>query len=596
MLFNKKTQFNFPDGFSLIEVVVASAVFAVLALGIFQAFGGVSDLANNAKAKVAAVNLANEQIEIARNLPYSEVGIVGGWPPGKLPRERWATSTGFAFKIMTTVRNIDDPFDGTIGGDPNDLSPADYKLVEVEVSCESQFCHRLAPVILTTTVSPKNLETSSGNGALFIRVFDASGQPIPNVDIKVTNLKSTTTIIIEDKTNNDGMLQLVDIPPGEFTYRVEVSKAGYSSARTYTKGELGLLNPINPDVTVLPGQLTQLSLMIDLLSKLTLQTVNHYCQPVGPFNLKLEGTRLLGTDPDILRYSEDKTIPANGVLVLGDLVWDTYKFEGQDSSSVIVGSFPLQSVLVPPGTDNIVKLVLGPKSGRGLLVAVKDGSSGLPLSDVSVNLSGNGENRTIVTNRGYFIDSDWSEGVFETDGNLETRSPIGDLKLLKVFDNYRSNGYLVSDVFDSGATSTVFYDLNWLPTDQASSTGETSVRFQIATGNDSATTTWQWLGPDGTAETHYSISGSTINPASSPARYLRYRVLLSTEDSSVTPNISDIAITYGSACLPFGQAYFNNLATGAYEININKTGYQPLMIPVVINQDWQILEASLNLQ
>ena len=585
----------------MVEVLVASAIFAVLALGVYQAFVGVSGLAISAKNIAGAISLANEQIEIARNLPYSDVGIFAGSPPGKLPYERFATSSGMVFKITTFVHNIDDHFDGTINGNPNDSAPADYKLVEVTVSCGSGLpgqgvCRYFNPLTLTAIVSPKNLEISSGNGALFVKVFDANGQPVPEADVKVTNLKATTTMIIHDTTNNDGLLQLVDIPPGDFAYRVEVGKSGYSSARTYAKGELGLTNPISPDTTVLTGQLTQLSLIIDRLSNLTFQAVDNYCQPAGPFSLKLQGARLLSADPEVLRYSENKTISADGTLLLNNLEWDTYKIEADDSSLVIAGSFPLQSVLVPPGTDNTIKLVLKPKLGKGLLVSIKDGASGLPRSDVEVNLSGNGENRTLVTNRGYFTQTDWSTGDFETDGNIETRSPIGELKLVKVLDNYRSDGYLASNVFDSGATTTTFYNLNWLPADQASSTGALSIRFQIATGNDPATTTWNWLGPDGTADTYYSAPAATISSVNSPARYLRYRVFLSTANPLFTPNLSDVSITYSSACLPFGQIYFDDLSAGDYTVSASKTGYQNSTMPILVDKDWQILEITLNPQ
>ncbi len=591
MLLNNKKR-----GFSLVEALVASAVFVVLALGVYQAFVGVSHLTISAKAKSAAVSLANEQIEIARNLSYSDVGILNGWPAGSLPYERFATSSGFVFKITTTVRNVDDVFDGTIDGSPNDLNPADYKLVEVTVSCGNEICRNFVPLTMTTMVSPKNLETSSGNGALFVKVIDANGQPVTEADIKVTNVKATTTLIIQDSTNNDGVLQLVDLPPGEFAYQVEVSKVGYSSAKTYAQGEDGVANPTSPDATVLAGQLTQLTLVIDRLSSLTLQSVDNYCQPIGPFGLNLRGSRLLGTDPDILRYDENQIIGAEGSMLLSGLEWDTYNLEANDATFAIAGSFPLQSVLVPPGTDNTVKLVIKPKSGRGLLVAVKDGSSGLPLSNVSVNLSGEGEDKTLVTNRGYLTQTDWSTGNFVTDGNIEMHSPVGEIKLVEILGNYNPSGYLISEVFDSGATTTNFYDLNWLPADQPGSVGSDSVRLQIATGDDPATTTWNWLGPDGTGGTYYRSAGETISLANSPARYLRYRVFLSTEDPLVSPNLSDISITYSSACLPYGQIYFDGLTFGNYTITANKTGYQESSIPVSLDTDWQILEISLNPQ
>jgi hypothetical protein len=93
------------------------------------------------------VALANEQLEVARNLPYSDVGIVAGWPIGKIPYQKTEIRHGANFVVTTTVRNIDDPFDGTIGGTPNDPSPADYKLVDLSLDCPN--CKNFAPLKFT---------------------------------------------------------------------------------------------------------------------------------------------------------------------------------------------------------------------------------------------------------------------------------------------------------------------------------------------------------------------------------------------------------------------------------------------------------------
>ncbi|WP_340483347.1 hypothetical protein, partial [Acinetobacter baumannii] len=70
-------------------------------------------------------------------------------------------------------------------GSPNDTSPADYKLVELELSCTT--C--VAPQITTFTgrAAPKGLETSSTNGALFIQAINASGAFLPGATVHVVN-------------------------------------------------------------------------------------------------------------------------------------------------------------------------------------------------------------------------------------------------------------------------------------------------------------------------------------------------------------------------------------------------------------------------
>src|SRR5690606_32750082 len=74
------------DGFSLIELVIGSALFAVVALGIYQSYATLSALVSASRVKITATDLVNERLELIRNMPYSEVGVSGGIPNGPLLR------------------------------------------------------------------------------------------------------------------------------------------------------------------------------------------------------------------------------------------------------------------------------------------------------------------------------------------------------------------------------------------------------------------------------------------------------------------------------------------------------------------------------
>jgi len=118
-----------------------------------------------AQIKVLATALANEELEIARNLPYNDVGIINGIPSGKLIRTKSVTRDGHLFEVTLTVRNIDDPFDGTIGGNPNDLSPADSKVVQVDITCPN--CKSFPPIFITTRVAPKKFRNGVNQRSSF---------------------------------------------------------------------------------------------------------------------------------------------------------------------------------------------------------------------------------------------------------------------------------------------------------------------------------------------------------------------------------------------------------------------------------------------
>ncbi len=121
---------NYLTGFTLIDIVVGAGLLAVVFLGIFGAFRlGLSVLANS-KAKATALFLAEQRIELIRNLPYVKIGIIDGTPPGILEATEEITRNNITYNLITSIFYIDDPFDEMY---PDDLLPNDYKRAKVRV-------------------------------------------------------------------------------------------------------------------------------------------------------------------------------------------------------------------------------------------------------------------------------------------------------------------------------------------------------------------------------------------------------------------------------------------------------------------------------
>lgn len=70
----------------------------------------------------------------------------------------------------------------------------------------------------------------------------------------------------------------------------------------------------------------------------------------------------------------------------------------------------------------------------------------------------------------------------------------------------------------------------------------TRVLIQIAAGDSN--TTWSFIGPDGSADTHYANASSDIWSGLDGRRYARIRVMLETENGSVTPTVEEISLEY----------------------------------------------------
>src|SRR3989338_2489817 len=81
-----RTPVYYQKGVTLVESLVGVAVFMIIAASVYQAYSVTMSAIRNSRVKIAATALANEEFEIARNLSYADVGIVGGFPSGKIPR------------------------------------------------------------------------------------------------------------------------------------------------------------------------------------------------------------------------------------------------------------------------------------------------------------------------------------------------------------------------------------------------------------------------------------------------------------------------------------------------------------------------------
>lgn len=590
------------SGFTLVETLVGAFVLAIVAAGVYEGYASVLKLLTISKTKTTATYLANERMEIIRNMSYQNVGTVGGSPSGVILQEETVARGGITFTVNTTIRSIDDPFDGQIGGSPNDLSPADYKKVEISINCSS--CRSFTPIIINSIQAPKNLETSSGNGALFIQVFDASGQPIPDVNVTVINTAVTPAINLSDVTNQDGLLQLVDVPPSILGYQISVSKSGYSSGATLPSGAPGNPNPTKPHATVAVSQVTQVSFAIDRVGSINWRTASPTCAPRGNIPFSLSGSKLIGANPNVPNYSQNLTTNSSGNLTVSGLEWDTYSFSPLSTTYDLAGSSPLLSMFLAPGASLDTVLVFEPKIPNSLLVSVKDGGTGLPVADATVTLSNNeGFTQTLITNRGFLRQTDWSGGGGQddfvdptkyesSDGNVETNDPAGDVTLRSVFGTYEPSGTLTSSTFDTGSSVTTYYNIFWQPGSQPEDTGSDSARFQVATNNDQST--WNFIGPDGTGASYYTLTDQNIHTSNNGHRYLRYRAYLQTASSTLTPNISDVAVVFGSTCTPYGQVFFQSLSSGTYTVSVSKDGYQSTSVDVNVSAGWQLSEITLS--
>ena len=378
------------NGFTFIDILIGAALLIIVFTGILGAYQLGMKVVGQSKARTTAIALANQKIEMARNLSYQGVGTIGGIPAGQLNETEIITRNGAAYTVKTTVVYIDDSLDGLI---PADAQPSDYKRVKVKVSWQGQFGGGLA---LLTDVAPKEIWSEAGGGMILISVFDAEGIGVPQANISITNSAVNPAINAWYLADNNGNLVLPGAPTSNENYQITASKAGFSTDRTYGAEET--TNPLKPHVSVYDGRLAEASFSIDETGSFSVRTSGAKEQgypaiPNVPFALR--GAKIIGTDAQgaaVYKYSDNFLTNNDGELNVGNLEWDSYSFTVNKLATgfdLIGAESPLattstQPIDLLPNISREVRLIL--KAENSFLVTVKDEVSLQPIFGASIRI------------------------------------------------------------------------------------------------------------------------------------------------------------------------------------------------------------------
>lgn len=577
MPIHEKKNEKLHSGFTFLETIVVIGIIALVAQAVFLFASRTLNTSRDTEAWSIASGLATEQIELIRNSPYANVGTVGGIPSGVFPQTQTVTRANMSFTVKIVVKEFDDPYDGnaqgTIPGKPVDTVPADYKKVEVNVCWDTRSCAK--PLRLTSTVSPKNTESASDTGSLFITVLNADGNPVPTVNIRVVNTNLNPGLDATNTTDVDGKLQLLSMPPDIGGYHVEATKTGYTSDMTLPPTPQNP-NPSNPDTTVGIGQVTEVVLYIDLVSTVTTRAEQlNSCGTLSNISVQLTGERLIGNNPDVIRNNLSALTDASGAAVFNNVEWDNYSVSIASVDYILAGTDPPAPVYIAPNTNVTIRLFLAPASTPTLLVTVTDAGTGLPIADSQVHVQGNGYDKTNASNQGAFFQTDWSGGsgqqtyvnltkYFADDTNIRT-DIVGQITLpsqtsqdTPFTENFNTTAYRDDTVTTANWTTSAPYEVR-LPDDPnnpgqylASATAQ-SLKLNPEDGLITKITMTAAEQPNGqTIEYYVTADGVSFEPIipntdhyfASPGSDLRWRAVLSTTDPTVTPRFNELVFHY----------------------------------------------------
>ncbi len=256
------------DSFTLIEVLVGIFLITIVFFGIFNGFQLATQVIEKSKARIGALAIANQEIENIRNLLYESIGVRAGFPEGILEVSTTTRLNNIDYIIEKKVDFIVDFADGV--SLPQDECPNDYKKAEVKVSWSGR---AKGQVSLVTSISPKNLsqECAIIGGILSVSVLDAFGALVLSPLIEIKNpLTDLTIVAVSPETGQ------YYFPLATSTYKVMISKNGYSQERTYSAAEVAI--PEKPNPLVLEDQLIETSFFIDRVGVFSANTFSLWGQ------------------------------------------------------------------------------------------------------------------------------------------------------------------------------------------------------------------------------------------------------------------------------------------------------------------------------
>jgi prepilin-type N-terminal cleavage/methylation domain-containing protein len=376
-------------GYTLVELMVAIAVLAVLSLGTFNLLIALLHSAIVSQRQAVASTLATNQMEYLKSLPYDNLAVAGGaiistnTIPGTLTKK----ISGDTYTITTNITYADDAYDGCgsyptlalkqkycrnypppSGAPATDTNPADYKDVNVTVSDTSG--SQLASV--DTQVSALVAETASNTGALFVYVVDDSGAPVTGATVNVTNSSVSPSVNVSDVTDENGIVIFYDLPPSttNYKYQVTASETGYSSLTTIVPA--AALQPTYSSQNLIAQSSSYVTLTIkpEGLNSLVLETTDTSGSPLAGAKIYVKGGYKKYTATSDTTYYYDTLSPSdtrpttdsNGLAALTNLVPGNYIFCGDaGATSCKVGNTTYYlAAAVPYGSSNPLQPITVP--------------------------------------------------------------------------------------------------------------------------------------------------------------------------------------------------------------------------------------------
>jgi prepilin-type N-terminal cleavage/methylation domain-containing protein len=201
------------SGVSLVEVIVAMMVFAIISVGVAYSLLSAFAITGDSRARAVATNLAAQEIDLDR----SSSNLFTLYSTTVDKQVQVPAGTGAVYSIKRTVSWVYGS-GGDVDCNASATSSILYKRVRVQISWPKMMGQ---PVISDTVLAPSAKISVDTLGTILVSTRSAGGTPVAGVGIAVSPDPGS----VPTATDAMGCSYVLKVPPG--TYTVTASKTGY---------------------------------------------------------------------------------------------------------------------------------------------------------------------------------------------------------------------------------------------------------------------------------------------------------------------------------------------------------------------------------
>ncbi|MFZ2192754.1 MAG: carboxypeptidase-like regulatory domain-containing protein [Candidatus Moraniibacteriota bacterium] len=319
----KSSQSVDKKGFLLIEALTVLFIFSLITVTFYSVLSVGIRYIQDSKNRLGALAIANEKIEIIRNLKYDDIGTSGGAIEGNIPQDENVSENASHYNVHIDVVYVDDPFDGIAFADT--VWFEDYKKVTVTVSWGSG--ENSSKVELVSRFVPPGKEVPHiGDGILSVNIFSNQPGGAGISDAKVQIYNPDTGINTYGMTDASGNVTFMgsNVTDSIQKYQLAITKSGYETVMTMPPYPENLYTPVDIHASVVTGSMNVKDIVQNKLANIEISSVNYLNEAISNANFHLTGGRKLGNmaiDPftPVYSFDDDITTDSSGKEVLSSV-------------------------------------------------------------------------------------------------------------------------------------------------------------------------------------------------------------------------------------------------------------------------------------